>query len=239
MSNTLLDYQFTDEEMLDREMLNQVCENITSLFSFENTGNHVVYVHINMINQKKYIGITCQNPPEKRWLSGHSYSKCPEFKNAIEQYGWNNFEHLILFNKLDYKTALAIEKYMIKELKLQDLRYGYNVSDGGDVNCMLGKHHTKQARQKMSQALFDRYAENPKSHPWIGRHHSDESIERMRQSSYRKCKIMCVETEEIFPSINEATRQMGLKSKNSIILALNNPDKTAKKYHWIKIKEEM
>ena len=30
---------------------------------------------------------------------------------------------------------------------------------------MQGKHHTKEARQKMSQALLDRYAENPECHP--------------------------------------------------------------------------
>ena len=103
---------------------------------------------------------------------------------------------------------------------------------------MQGKHHTEEAKQKMTQALLDRYAEHTESHPWLGRNHTEESKQKMILSSPMRQEVLCIETGIIYPSIKEAARKMGLKSKNSIILALNNPNKTAKGYHWKRVEKE-
>ena len=59
---------------------------------------YFIYMHINKINNKKYVGITYQNPPEKRWKNGKAYLKTsnPYFYNSIQKYGWESFEHIIL-----------------------------------------------------------------------------------------------------------------------------------------------
>ena len=49
--------------------------------------NFYVYIHTNKINNKKYIGITCQNP-SKRWRNGNGY-KNGYFAKAIKKYGWD------------------------------------------------------------------------------------------------------------------------------------------------------
>jgi predicted GIY-YIG superfamily endonuclease len=61
-----------------------------------------VYIHINKSNNKKYIGITSQKP-EKRWGNGKNYKKNTYIRRAIDKYGWDNFEHIIL------KTNLSSE----------------------------------------------------------------------------------------------------------------------------------
>lgn len=69
-----------------------------------------LYVHENKINGKCYVGITSKQPPQKRWgLNGIGY-KGQYFYNAINKYGWDNFEHHILFSNLTVDEASQKEK---------------------------------------------------------------------------------------------------------------------------------
>ena len=56
--------------------------------------NYKVYVHI-FPNDKKYVGITMQEPREL-WNRGHGYKKCPKVYQAIMKYGWDNIHHIVL-----------------------------------------------------------------------------------------------------------------------------------------------
>lgn len=40
-------------------------------------------MHKNLINNKIYIGITCQKPPSKRWKNGNAYKNNIHFTKAI------------------------------------------------------------------------------------------------------------------------------------------------------------
>ena len=57
---------------------------------------YTVYMHDNKINHKKYIGITSQDP-EKRWRQGTNYKTCIAFQRAVDKYGWDGFDHIILY----------------------------------------------------------------------------------------------------------------------------------------------
>ena len=59
-----------------------------------------VYKHTNKTNGKVYIGKTCRKP-EYRWNEGKGYIYQRHFWNAINKYGWDNFEHEILIKDLD------------------------------------------------------------------------------------------------------------------------------------------
>lgn len=90
-----------------------------------------VYVHTNKINNKKYVGITSKERPELRWgKNGYGYANSV-FYNAIVKYGWDNFDHDVLYSNLSLQEASEIEAKLIKDLKTQDNRFGYNIADGG------------------------------------------------------------------------------------------------------------
>ena len=93
--------------------------------------NYTVYVHVNKINQKKYVGITGVTP-QVRWQGGRNYKGCTYFNRALNKYGWDNFEHQIIFQKLTYREAIVLEQTLIKALKTRNNQYGYNATDGGE-----------------------------------------------------------------------------------------------------------
>lgn len=87
-----------------------------------------VYIHTNKINNKKYIGITCQRP-ESRWgINGEHYNGQEKFYNAIQEYGWDNFNHEIIETNLNKTTALAREAELISQY--DTVINGYNSVSG-------------------------------------------------------------------------------------------------------------
>ena len=49
--------------------------------------------------------------PEKRWgVNGRNYKSSPHFYSAIQKYGWDNFEHNILFTNLTKEEACLKEQ---------------------------------------------------------------------------------------------------------------------------------
>lgn len=95
------------------------------------TKKYKVYMHVNKINNKKYIGITRQEL-SKRWgINGSGYTGSTYFYNSILKYGWDNFEHILLFDKLLECEAVEKEKELIKKYNLNNKKYGYNTSSGG------------------------------------------------------------------------------------------------------------
>ena len=92
---------------------------------------YVVYIHMNKVNGKVYVGITCQKP-SRRFSKGNGYRECPKFWNAIKKYGWNGFLHIIYRTGLTEKEAKELEIELISSYKSFDIKYGYNTSKGGD-----------------------------------------------------------------------------------------------------------
>ena len=109
--------------------------------------NYVVYKHTSPSN-KVYIGITGQNPPEKRWRNGGAYKNNKHFANAIKVYGWNNFEHEILFVKLTKEEADQKEIELIAYYDSTNQDKGYNIANGGNS---IGKH-SEETKIKISKA---------------------------------------------------------------------------------------
>lgn len=119
------------------------------------SNTYSVYKHTNKTNGKVYIGITV-NEPEVRWgKNGKNYEK-QLFGKAIRKYGWENFEHEILFENLSHKEANEKEIELIKSYKATDRDFGYNVALGGtDVNSLASSKTVYQ--YSLSGAFIQQY----------------------------------------------------------------------------------
>lgn len=91
----------------------------------------VVYLHENPFNNKKYIGITSQSPPQKRWNSGSKYHYNLPFYRDILKYGWKNFNHIILETDISFDKINEIEQYYIELYDTLNPEKGYNRIKGG------------------------------------------------------------------------------------------------------------
>ena len=107
--------------------------------------NYTVYKHVSP-SGKQYIGITKQDV-EKRWSNGEGYKHCSYFYNAIQKYGWDNFEHIILKKNLTLEQANYWESYYIALYHSNNRLYGYNSFSGGNNSIP-----NAETRKKMSQS---------------------------------------------------------------------------------------
>lgn len=100
----------------------------------ENQNTYCVYMHINKINNKVYVGMTKYgNNPNKRWKNGKAYLKYELFWPDIQKYGWDNFHHLIMQNNLSYEEAREKERQYILATESNKEEYGYNVRIGYEI----------------------------------------------------------------------------------------------------------
>ena len=190
--------------------------------------NYCIYIHINTINQKVYIGQTKLQPYSKRWgKNGNYYKGCPYFWSAIQKYGWDNFEHNILEDNLSLEEANQKEKYYIQKYNSTNPNFGYNIFEGGYNHTM-----SNQTKEKISNTLK-------------GIKRSEETKRKISEHQYLKRKIRCIETGQIFDSITEACKWANLKSHSSISNVLRGDSETAgkepntnKKLHWEYYTEE-
>jgi group I intron endonuclease len=147
----------------------------------------LIYLVINKINGKKYVGQTSQElyKRRKRHQRPFSHRRPSYLYNAIQKYGVENF---------DIKTLIIVgskeemDYYEQKLIKLWDLRNsekGYNLTDGG--GGMLGFKLSEETKQKMSEHVksaehckrISKSKMGNKSH--LGLKHSEETKRLMSE----------------------------------------------------------
>jgi group I intron endonuclease len=109
------------------------------------TNTNTIYLIINKIGQKPYVGQTWMTI-ENRWRT-HFYlnSGCIKLKNALEKYGKDKFTIEIIAQCSDQQIANYLEDFYIEEY--DSIKNGYNIKSGGSN----GKHSVA-TRQKMSKS---------------------------------------------------------------------------------------
>lgn len=148
-----------------------------------------IYVHINKYNGKLYIGQTCKDE-RIRWNNGKGYIGCHHFFNAIQKYGWDNYDHIILFEVNSQELANISEEFLIKKYKSNNPIYGYNILSGGSNLCgsnnpNYGNKYSEETKNRMS-IISKKRLSNKENHPRYGVHLSNEVKEKIRKSNSKK-----------------------------------------------------
>ena len=133
-----------------------------------------VYAHINKINGKIYIGQTSVEPTD-RWKNGNAYKNSRYFWNAIQKYGWDNFEHTVLFNDLTQEEADYFEELLIKKFNTTERDKGYNLKLGG-----VHAKYSDESKRLISEHHAD---VNGKNNPFYGKHHNEKTKQILREKS--------------------------------------------------------
>ena len=215
---------------------------------------YTVYQHKNKLNNKIYIGITSQKPEERWGVNGKNYKSSPHFYAAIQKYGWDNFEHNILYTNLTKEEACKKEQELILYFNSMDRQYGYNSTSGGESFVM-----NDETKQKISQALMGN--KNGLGHPCSeekarqiseaqkGRTFTEEHKQKLSEAAKQrhvpcseekkiilsknyphKRKVYCEELDTVYDSVQECGRQLGIPATN-ISKLCNGRGKTLKGYH--------
>ncbi len=192
---------------------------------------YIIYMHKNKINGMIYIGQTKQNPI-KRWNNGLGYKSCTKFFNAIQEYGWENFEHIILETDLTLEEANEKEKYYIQLYHSAEREYGYNLTLGGKnyipseetlerlSESHKGNMQSAEIRKKISEA-------NKGKH---NRKHTEEEKRKMSKNRTDKVAVICLNTNQIFNSLREAADYANIKSSCNIGRVCSGTRKSAGKH---------
>lgn len=217
---------------------------------------YLVYKHT-FPNNKVYIGITSKKNPKERWRNGKGYEHNDIMSKAIQKYGWENVKHEILYIDLDENIAKEKEIELIYQYKSNNVKYGYNISNGGEG--ANGYKHTleqiEKAKQNRNLPIYDeklrkkfsevhkRTWENEEYRQKMKKIHknrehrkgyklSKEAIENIKAT--RKVKyIRCIETGEIFRGTREASEKTNIDRRTIMrILKREYGYKSAKGLHF-------
>lgn len=208
--------------------------------------NYILYIHTNNINQKKYVGITSQNPL-KRWKRGEGYKNNSHFYKAIKKYGWDNFTHEIVYDGLSQIEAENLEKEMIKKYDCCNPLKGYNIEKGGNS----GDKYTESTKKKISEALKGK--PKTESHKLAisksrkGYKPTEESKKKQSErmsgknnpmygikrdiSDYKTKAVRCIETGVVYVSGGEASKMTGV-NRGDISMNCNGKLSMAGGFHW-------
>lgn len=212
----------------------------------------IIYKTTNLINGKIYIGKDERNC-QSYIGSGLLISR------AIVKYGKENFIKEILETCLTVEELNLREKYWIKQYNSRDKTIGYNITVGGDggltspidklseisKNLWADPEYVKKQMESRKKRVYRQkgdynHSKETKEKLKIshsGKTHTEEHNENIKKGNLEKrvySIIKCVETDQIFKSINEAKRWLG---KGDIQGCLDGRQETAGGYHWKRLSE--
>ena len=136
--------------------------------------NYKIYLITNLVNNKKYVGIT-KFSIEKRFIEHTKRGFI--LTESIKKYGKENFSIIELDECFDEQTAFILEKKYISDYNTK-VPNGYNLTDGGDG--IIGWTITEEQRILRSKQVKELHKD--KKVGMHGKKHSDETKLKISES---------------------------------------------------------
>ncbi len=152
-----------------------------------------VFVTINLINNKVYIGITKTN---RNYYIGSGVA----FKIAVKKYGKHNFKKEILVSNINTVDKLCfLEDFYVKLYNSRDTNFGYNIRPGGNSS---GWRHNEESLNKIKNRankednkIRIRDIQKLAAKKRIGSHHSKESKHKAMSTKFGKNRVIEIYTK--------------------------------------------
>ena len=174
-----------------------------------------IYKFTNKLNNKVYIGksVNVESRIKRHLCNFKNENNQCYFYRAIRKYGIENFEYEIIC-ECKKENLNEMEKYYIHLYVSNNLKYGYNMTEGGDG--ALGRHCTEENRKKLSKRMKEN---NPMKNGM-----SDEQKKKISQSlkGRKMSKEFCEKTSKRMKENNpmknkETAKKVSEKQKGKIM----------------------
>ena len=158
--------------------------------------NGTIYVITNIINDKKYVGLTTKTAEQRfeKHINNALAGMNTILYKSIRKHGRENFKVEVIETGIDNVEELKMkETEYIKKFKTYAFTggHGYNMTIGGEgtsgykwtedqcrkqSEARTGKNHSEETKRKMSESR------SGEKHPMYGRKHSEESKRKMSEA---------------------------------------------------------
>lgn len=234
---------------------------------------YCIYIHILKEDGRMYVGKAQyrmqSNGVLNRWgVDGKRYEPKPNprtgitpishFWNAIQEKGWDAFDHIIVTRGLNAEAAEELEAALIEEF--DTIKNGFNLTKGRDGGARPGHKTSEETKAKISAANRAR-ASDPESHKRrseatkkVAAERDPEKLKSMIEKQLQTKKehgpyisgsnkeVYCLELDKSWISGTVAAKELGLSRSSVTESARHNGTITGgkiiinnilTKLHWI------
>lgn len=139
-----------------------------------------IYMTVNMVNNKKYIGM-CKNTHSKNYLGSGKI-----LKDAIKKYGKENFKRIVLEECQTFEELSKAEKRWIEHYDAVENQEFYNLTDGGfggNSNSMKEYWSNFDSDERKKVRNWKKPDMSGKNNPMFGKQHSEETKKKIGMKS--------------------------------------------------------
>lgn len=192
-----------------------------------------VYMWINSINGKRYIGTTRDSMEKRAGKDGYHYAGSPRFYAAIQAHGFDAFKCCILEDGLTKQEAADAEKRYIKMYGTMNPDVGYNLQEGGfptdeldpaeraaKISRTLKEERSSDAYRQLMRERMKKVWDDPDRRAALMR-----KREATGRTGMRSIKVYCKELDTVYPNMRTCAKLLKLHTSRICTGLKNNNGK--------------